>query len=103
MKYMKVPEPLECLSTLLRSFVSQEPEWRLGDPPEHQEEEEVEDRGEAGDEPPVEDGSEAVGGQDPETHHQSEERQERAPPLDTAGDVDIKYLTHSVLYCTHLY
>ena len=80
-KYMKVPEPLESMSTLLRSFVSQEPEWRLGDPPERDGEDGIEEDGEAGDDPPVEDSSQAVRGQHPETYHQRKQREEPTAPL----------------------
>ena len=76
-----LPEPLQRLSTVLCSSVTEQPQWRLGNPPEKEEEDEVEDGRNDGDEPPVEDGSQAVGRQYSQADHQSKQRQESAPSL----------------------
>ena len=65
----ELPEPLQSLSTLRCPSVTQQPERRFRDIPEHYQEEEVEQGREAGDKPPGEDGSYAVGGQHTEANH----------------------------------
>ena len=76
-----VPEPLQSLSTVLGPSVTQQPQWRLRKSPESQEEDEVEDGRDGGDKPPVEDSSQAVGGQYSQANHQAIQRQESSSSL----------------------
>ena len=79
-KYL--PEPLQRLSTVLCPSVTQEPQGRLRNPPESEGEEEVEEGRNGGDQPPVEDSSQAVGGQYSQANHQGKQRQKSSSPLD---------------------
>ena len=67
--------------------MTEQPEWRLGNPPESEEEEEVEADRDGGDNPPVEDRSQAVGGQYSQANHQAIQGQESSSPLVRACDI----------------
>ena len=88
-------EPGEGPDGLLLSSVAQQPQRRLGDSGEGTEEEEVEERGQAGDVPPVEAGAEAVAGEDAKSQHKAEQGQEGSPVLESAdrdhGNIKLRY------------
>ena len=86
-----LPEPLQRLSTVLGPSVTQQPQWRLGNPPESEEEDEAEEGRNEGDKPPVEDSSQAVGDQHSEVVHQHKQRKESSSSLDRTvkGEVSI--------------
>ena len=88
-------EPGEGPDGLLLSSVAQQPQRRLGDSGEGTEEEEVEERGQTGDVPPVEAGAEAVAGEDAKSQHKAEQGQEGSPVLESAdrdhGNIKLRY------------
>ena len=84
-------EPGEGPDGLLLSSVAQQPQRRLGDSGEGTEEEEVEERGQTGDVPPVEAGAEAVAGEDAQPQHQAEQGQKGSPVLESAGNIKLRY------------
>ena len=83
---LRLPKPLQRLCTVFWTSVTEQPEWRLGNPPEEEQLEQVEKGRNYGDQPPVEESPQAVGGQYPQTNHQGKQSQDPSSPLNrTAG------------------
>ena len=62
--------------------MTEEPQWRLRNPVESEEEDEVEEGRNSGDKPPVEESSQAVCGQYAQANHQGKQGQESSPAVD---------------------
>ena len=62
--------------------MTEQPQGRLGNSPESGGEEEVEEGRNGGDQPPVEDSSQAVGGEYSQANHEGKQRQKPSSPLD---------------------
>ena len=81
--------------------MTEEPQWRLRNPVESEEEDEVEEGRNSGDKPPVEESSQAVGGQYSQANHQSKQGEKSSPSLDRTSEIPRDfYFVISALTCT---
>ena len=83
----ELPQPLQRQPAVFCPSMTEEPQWRLRNPVESEEEDEVEEGRNSGDKPPVEESSQAVSGQYSQANHQSKQGEKSSPSLDRTTEI----------------